>query len=40
MEVLCSEGEHFIVLVVDLMHFVQTFEGVECSMSPVEKRII
>ena len=40
MEILSCNGKNFIVLVMNFMHFVQTFNLMKYSMSPVEEYVI
>ena len=40
MEILGSSSEDFIILMMNFMHFVQTFDLMEESMPPVEEEII
>ena len=40
MEVLGSSSEDFIILMMNFMHFIQTFDLVEESMPPVEEKVV
>ena len=40
MEVLRSSSEDFIILMMNFMHFIQTFDLMEESMPPVEEEIV